>query len=69
MRLGEEDPFHTPFDAVVMGTGLTECILAAAFARAGRKVLHLDRKTHYGSDWAALTPREFVSWGSRVEEK
>jgi hypothetical protein len=46
-------PFHTmdasappsdnAYDAVVIGTGLPNAILAAALARVGRRVLHIDR--------------------------
>ena len=50
------------FDTIVVGTGLVESILAAALARAGQKVLHLDQNQFYGSDWTTLTPLEFRAW-------
>lgn len=31
------------FDVVILGTGLPECMIAAACARSGLNVLHLDR--------------------------
>jgi RAB protein geranylgeranyltransferase component A len=31
------------YDAIIVGTGLTETILAAALSRIGKSVLHLDR--------------------------
>lgn len=31
------------FDAVVVGTGTAECMLAAALATSGRRVLHVDQ--------------------------
>jgi hypothetical protein len=31
------------YDAIVLGTSLVPCMLAAALARVGKKVLHLDR--------------------------
>lgn len=34
------------FDAVVIGTGLPNAILAAALARIDKRVLHLDRFAH-----------------------
>ena len=37
------------FDVVVVGTGLTESLLAAAAARAGKSVLHLDTNAFYGA--------------------
>ncbi|KAF6034658.1 CHM [Bugula neritina] len=36
------------FDAIILGTGLSESILAAALSRVGYSVLHLDRNTYYG---------------------
>jgi hypothetical protein len=38
----------TEFDVIVVGTGLTEAVAAAALARSGRKVLHLDALPFYG---------------------
>jgi RAB protein geranylgeranyltransferase component A len=31
------------YDIIISGTGLTESILAAAFSRIGKSVLHIDR--------------------------
>merc|ERR1712166_1239462 len=45
---------ETEFDAIVVGTGLTESIVAGALARVGRKVLHLDHRQHYGGNRATL---------------
>lgn len=39
---------ETSFDVIVVGTGLTEACVAAALARSGRKVLHLDALPFYG---------------------
>jgi hypothetical protein len=52
----------TNFDVLIEGTGLTESILAAAVAWAGKKVLHVDRNTFYGSHWAALSIDEIDVW-------
>ena len=38
------------YDVLIIGTGLSECILAAALARSGQKVLHIDQNKHYGSE-------------------
>lgn len=35
------------YDIIIVGTGLTESILAAAFARIGKTVLHVDRYAPY----------------------
>eukprot|EP01134_Creolimax_fragrantissima_P001167 CFRG1167T1 len=40
------------YEYVVIGTGLEECILAAALARVGKSVLHVDKNDYYGSEWA-----------------
>jgi RAB protein geranylgeranyltransferase component A len=36
------------FDIIIIGTGLRETILSAAFSRVGQKVLHVDAENHYG---------------------
>ncbi|KAJ0395975.1 hypothetical protein P43SY_008991 [Pythium insidiosum] len=42
------------YDAIVLGTGLKECILSGLLAVNGKKVLHLDRNPYYGGDCASL---------------
>lgn len=37
------------YDYVVLGTGLTESVLAAALSFAGSRVLHLDANDFYGA--------------------
>ncbi|KAK6348772.1 Rab proteins geranylgeranyltransferase component A [Orbilia blumenaviensis] len=53
---------ETVWDAVIAGTGLRESLLAAALARAGKKVLHLDRNPYYGDEYAALSLDELEAW-------
>lgn len=48
------DPLSQVFDLVVMGTGLSECMLAAAATRAGLKVLHTDSFEYYGGESASF---------------
>lgn len=31
------------YDVVILGTGLTECVLSALLSVDGKKVLHMDR--------------------------
>jgi Rab proteins geranylgeranyltransferase component A len=50
------------YDLVIEGTGLTESILAAAASWSGKKVLHVDKNTFYGSHWAALSLDQLDSW-------
>ncbi|CDW55399.1 Rab proteins geranylgeranyltransferase component A 1 [Trichuris trichiura] len=49
-------------DVVVLGTGLPECILAAACARVGLSVLHLDKNEYYGGFWASFTFEQMQQW-------
>ena len=46
------------YDCIVLGTGLTECILSGMLSVSGKKVLHMDRNKYYGGDSASLTPLE-----------
>ncbi|KAI8984914.1 FAD/NAD-P-binding domain-containing protein [Trametes punicea] len=50
------------FDVVVLGTGLSESIAAAALSKAGFKVAHVDNNTYYGGDEASLTLDELALW-------
>lgn len=43
------------YDVVVLGTGLTECILSGLLSVNGKKVLHMDRNDYYGAESASLT--------------
>mmetsp|Transcript_32917 Transcript_32917/g.57615 ORF Transcript_32917/g.57615 Transcript_32917/m.57615 type:complete len:80 (-) Transcript_32917:2295-2534(-) len=43
------------FDYVVLGTDTTPSILAAALARASRKIIHLDSPAYFGSTDASLS--------------
>ncbi|KAI8062391.1 GDP dissociation inhibitor [Gongronella butleri] len=42
------------YDVIVLGTGLTECILSGLLSVDGKKVLHLDRNSYYGAESASL---------------
>lgn len=42
------------YDVVVLGTGLTECILSGLLSIEGKKVLHMDRNDYYGGESASL---------------
>lgn len=52
------DEFDLPreCDVCIIGTGLTQSILAAACAKRGRNVLHLDASTSYGGAFGAFKP-------------
>lgn len=46
------------YDAIVLGTGLKECILSGMLSVSGKKVLHIDRNNYYGGQTASITPLE-----------
>lgn len=46
------------YDAIILGTGLKECILSGMLSVSGKKVLHIDRNNYYGGESASLTPLE-----------
>ncbi|TKR62620.1 hypothetical protein L596_026550 [Steinernema carpocapsae] len=46
------------YDAIVLGTGLKECILSGMLSVSGKKVLHIDRNNYYGGESASMTPLE-----------
>ncbi|KAL4226860.1 Rab GDP dissociation inhibitor beta [Mactra antiquata] len=48
------------YDIIVLGTGLTECVLSGLMSVGGRKVLHMDRNKYYGGESASLTPLDEV---------
>lgn len=46
--------FAEEWDAVVLGTGMKECLLSGLLSVDGKKVLHLDRNNYYGGASASL---------------
>mmetsp|Transcript_42011 Transcript_42011/g.108901 ORF Transcript_42011/g.108901 Transcript_42011/m.108901 type:complete len:443 (+) Transcript_42011:146-1474(+) len=42
------------YDAIVLGTGLKECILSGLLSVDGLKVLHMDRNNYYGGESASF---------------
>ncbi|KAF8306253.1 FAD/NAD(P)-binding domain-containing protein [Clavulina sp. PMI_390] len=55
------------FDIAVIGTGLSQSIAAAALARSGHKVLHIDSNAYYGSRTACLTLQELLEWAKNAQ--
>lgn len=49
-------------DVFVCGTGLTECIIAAACARIGKTVVHIDENDYYGNQWASFSFDQLRNW-------
>ncbi|KAK9897729.1 FAD/NAD(P)-binding domain-containing protein [Cystobasidium minutum MCA 4210] len=56
----EAQPTH--FDYLVIGTGLRQSLLAAALAKFGHSVLHVDERSYYGEEQATLSLNELVAW-------
>eukprot|EP00842_Homolaphlyctis_polyrhiza_P000536 jgi/Hompol1/1483/HPOL_001307-RA len=48
------DHIDQEYDVIVLGTGLTECILSGLLSVEGKKVLHMDRNDYYGGESASL---------------
>jgi len=48
------------YDVIVLGTGLTECILSGLLSVNGSKVLHIDRNDYYGAECASLNLSQFA---------
>jgi GDP dissociation inhibitor len=42
------------YDAIVLGTGLKECVISGLLSVKGKRVLQLDRNSYYGGDGASL---------------
>lgn len=54
------------YDAIVLGTGLKECILSGMLSVSGKRVLHIDRNKYYGGESASITPLEdLFRWVTR----
>ncbi|XP_015788928.1 rab proteins geranylgeranyltransferase component A [Tetranychus urticae] len=60
-----EPGFEDEYDLVVIGTGLTESIVATACSRIGKKVLHLDPNDYYGDLWTSFTFPQLDDWARR----
>ncbi|BAT99877.1 Rab escort protein [Vigna angularis] len=63
-----QDPLSYPpidpvnFDLIIVGTGLSESVVAAAASAAGKTILHLDPNSFYGSHFASLSFLDFTSY-------
>ncbi|KAK7367199.1 hypothetical protein VNO80_09208 [Phaseolus coccineus] len=54
------DPVN--FDLIIVGTGLSESVIAAAASAAGKTILHLDPNSFYGSHFASLSFLHLTSY-------
>ncbi|KDQ65124.1 hypothetical protein JAAARDRAFT_188375 [Jaapia argillacea MUCL 33604] len=53
------------YDVIVIGTGLTESITAAALSKAGFTVAHIDENLYYGGDEASLDLDDLDQWAKK----
>ncbi|KAK3099926.1 hypothetical protein FSP39_011899 [Pinctada imbricata] len=60
------DDLPNKFDVIVIGTGMPESILAAAFSRIGQTVLHIDRNDYYSGQWASFNLEGIEKWQKQV---
>lgn len=51
----------TSYDVIVVGTGPVQSVVAAALARIGKKVLHLDPNGYYGGCYGTLQLPDFIA--------
>lgn len=51
----DQETIDTDYDVIVLGTGITECILSGLLSVDGKKVLHIDKQDHYGGEAASVT--------------
>lgn len=49
------------YDVIVLGTGITECILSGLLSIEGKKVLHVDKEAHYGGESSSVTLSQLYS--------
>lgn len=60
------------YDAVILGTGLKECILSGILSVTKHKVLHMDKNEYYGGESASLNLEQFFEQfkgpGSKPDE-
>lgn len=49
-------------DCIILGTSLTNSIIAAACSRVGKTVLHFDPNSYYGGESASFTFEQLVIW-------
>lgn len=56
------DDLPNAYDVIVVGTGLVESIVAAAAARIGKQVLHIDKNKYYGQHWATFNYDDVQQW-------
>ena len=65
----EDQDLPSPVDALVVGTAFAEAAVAAALARAGDRVLHVDRNAYYGGSGAGFSLGKLQAWAAERTER
>lgn len=55
------DDLPSEFDLIVVGTGFSESMIAAAASRVGKTVLHVDENDFYCGYWASFNLESLLS--------
>jgi RAB proteins geranylgeranyltransferase component A (RAB escort protein) len=66
MNWMKKDLSKKGYDVILCGTGLTQSIVAAALARAGKSILHCDSNEFYGDLDAVHSLGSLREWNSKV---
>uniref|UniRef100_A0A8C0U8I7 CHM Rab escort protein n=1 Tax=Cyanistes caeruleus TaxID=156563 RepID=A0A8C0U8I7_CYACU len=59
----------TTYEILPGKTCLPESIIAAACARSGQRVLHVDSRNYYGGNWASFSFSGLLSWIKENQQK
>lgn len=58
------------YDAILLGTGMSECVLSGLLSVSGKKVLHIDKNDYYGGELASLSLQQlFDKFDKKIDEK
>mgnify|MGYP000751580576 CR=1 FL=1 len=60
-----EDLAEKEFDVVLVGTDCIQAVLAAALAKAGKSVLHIDENDYYGGDMVTHCFEPLLEWAEK----
>ena len=54
------------FDVIILGTGITECILSGILSSTqNKKILYIDKQNYYGGDTASINLKQLFERNNR----
>lgn len=57
------------FDVIILGTGITECILSGILSSTqNKKILHIDKQNYYGGDTASINLKQLFERNDKPTE-